>query len=98
MWIKIKKIFSPPIFFRSQPAKNRCRNKAQWQLNKENPERGSEMYHNRYLEEMRKTCRETGSMNWFRLQSTKYETVRETEENEYKDEIFADVDPGINWY
>ena len=52
------------------------------------------MYHNRYLEEMR----ETGSMNWFRLQSTKYETVRETEENEYKDEIFADVDPGINWY
>lgn len=56
------------------------------------------MYHNRYLEEMRKTCRETGNMNWFRLQSTKYETVRETEENEYKDEIFADVDPGINWY
>lgn len=56
------------------------------------------MYHNRYLEEMRETCRETASMNWFRLQSTKYETVRETEENEYKDEIFADVDPGINWY
>ncbi len=56
------------------------------------------MYHNRYLEEMRETCRETGSMNWFRLQSTKYETVRKTEENEYKDEIFADVDPGINWY
>ena len=47
------------------------------------------MYHNRYLEEMRETCRETGSMNWFRLQSTKYETVRKTEENEYKDEIFA---------
>lgn len=56
------------------------------------------MYHNRYLEEMRETCRETGRMNWFRLQSTKYETVRETEENEYKDEIFADIDPGINWY
>ena len=56
------------------------------------------MYHNRYLEEMRETCRETGSMNWFRLQSTKYETVRETEENENKDEIFADVDTGINWY
>ena len=26
--IKNKKIFSPPLFFRSQPAKNRCRNKA----------------------------------------------------------------------
>lgn len=56
------------------------------------------MYRNRYLEEIRETCRETGSMNWFRLQSTKYETVHETEENEYKDEIFTDVDPGINWY
>ena len=56
------------------------------------------MYHNRYLEEMRETCRELGSMIWFRLLSTKYETVRKSEVNEYKDDIFADVDPGINWY
>lgn len=56
------------------------------------------MYRNRYLEEMRETCRETGSMNWFKLQSTKYETIRETEESDYKDEIFADVDEKIFWY
>lgn len=98
MWIKIKKIFSPPLFFRSQPAKNRCRNKAHWQLNKENPERGSEMFRNRYLEEQRETCRNTGSTDWFKLQSMKYETIRETEESVYKDEIFADVDEKIFWY
>ena len=66
--------------------------------NKGKPGRDANMWRNRYLEEIRETCRETGSMNWFRLQSTKYETVHETEENEYKDEIFTDVDPGINWY
>ena len=66
--------------------------------NKGKPERDANMWRNRYLEDGKRTCKETGSMNWFRLQSTKYETVRKTEENEYTDEIFADVDPGINWY